>query len=95
MKKTYLCGAITKIGVEQAATNFERMEKLIPKGYEVVNPMKLPHNHDKSWSSYMRECICELVKCDAIVIDSNWRESKGAMLEREIAIQLGLKRFYL
>lgn len=33
---------------------------------EVVNPCNLPHEHDKTWESYMVECLNSLDTVDAI-----------------------------
>ena len=94
MGKVYISGRITGIE-EEAPQLFDKAEvKLLEDGYEVVNPMKLNHQHDKSWHSYMREDIKALCDCDTIYMLSNWKESKGAIIEMEIACHLGLKVIY-
>ena len=92
--KYYISGKIT--GIEKDAEKmFENAEKaLLSKGYEVVNPFKLDHNHDKSWHSYMRVDIKALCDCDSIYMLSNWTESKGAIIEHTIAMYLGLRVVY-
>jgi hypothetical protein len=95
MKKIYLCGAITSIGIESASRNFEAMEREVPSGVAFINPMKLPHNHDKEWHSYMRECIVELMWCNTIMVHFNYKKSKGAMLEVSIAKELGMEIIWL
>lgn len=55
-----------------------------------MNPLTLPHSHDKSWHSYMREDIKALCDCDAIYMLANWRDSRGARIEFEIADHLEL-----
>jgi Asp-tRNA(Asn)/Glu-tRNA(Gln) amidotransferase A subunit family amidase len=97
MKKPriYIAGKITGLPIEEAKAKFKRAECFfIDNGYEVVNPMELPHDHDKSWESYMRECIAALVTCDSIALLENYRNSKGALLEFEIALRLDFKQFY-
>lgn len=90
--KTYISGPITGLPIEQARKNFADAEaRLKSAGMEVVNPMTLPHDHDKTWRSYMIECISELVKCDAIFMLHGWKNSKGARLELHIAKSLNLK----
>jgi len=59
-------------------------------GYNPVNPHLLPDNHDKSWSSYMKECIKALIKCDFVFVLDDWKHSKGALREVFIASFLGL-----
>lgn len=92
--KIYISGKIT--GIEDEAYKlFEIAEnKLKLDGYEVVNPMKLPHNHDKSWEAYMKECIVALMSCDTIYMLSNYYRSKGAFLEIALAKELRIKVIY-
>lgn len=93
-KKIYISGQIT--GIEETAyTLFLNAEvELKAQKHEVVNPMTLNHNHDKSWHSYMKEDIKALCDCDEIYMLSNWTESKGAIIEHTIAMVLGLKVKY-
>jgi hypothetical protein len=89
-RKIYISGKIT--GIEKYAFEiFESVEKeLIKKGYEVTNPMKLPHNHDKSYESYMKEDLKALLECDEIYLLNNWHESNGAIIEFKIASTCGI-----
>lgn len=90
--KVYILGKITGLDYKVAYGNFEMVEKALKaKGFAVVNPMKLPHNHDKSWESYMKECIPQLVQCDLVYKLDNWQQSKGARLEQAIAYNLKIK----
>lgn len=84
-KRIYISGKIS--GMEEKAFElFEEAEMLLHTyGYEVINPMKLPHNHDKQWHSYMREDIKALCECDAIYMLRNWKDSRGAQIEFELA----------
>jgi len=90
--KVYICGKITNLPGYMARHYFAKVEKMLKDlGYEPINPMNLPHNHSKSWEDYMKECIAALVQCDAIYLMGNWYDSKGAILEYDIAKQLGLE----
>jgi hypothetical protein len=92
--KIYISGKITGIE-EEAAHIFESASSLLQiQGYEIINPMTLPHNHDKSWESYMREDLKALLDCDSIYMLNGWNDSKGANLEYHIAISLGLEVIY-
>ena len=94
MSKIYISGKITGIESE-ALLLFAKAEKeLQSKGHETVNPMALNHNHDKTWHSYMKEDIKALCDCDTIYMLANWRDSKGAIIEMEIANMIGLKVIY-
>lgn len=93
--KIYISGKITGIE-EQARELFSKAENDIREaGHEPVNPMTLPHNHDKSWQSYMKEAIKAMCDCDAIYMLSNWEKSKGAIIERRIADYLGLEYYII
>jgi hypothetical protein len=90
----YISGKIT--GDEDIAFEiFERTEIWLSQGgYQVINPMKLPHRHDRTWQSYMREDIEALVKCDSIYMLHGWQKSKGACIEHSLAESIGLNIRY-
>jgi len=90
MKRVYIAGRIS--GQEKAAAvRFAAEEEYLRgEGYDPVNPMKLPHRHDKRWTSYMRESLRALLDCDAIWLLDDWEDSPGARLERELAARLGM-----
>jgi len=87
----YIAGKVS--GIEnEARVHFKRAEiKLKLQGYQVINPMELEHDHDKTWKSYMRDCIIAMMRADAIYLLPNWRESKGARIEVQLAHNLGIK----
>jgi hypothetical protein len=88
--KIYISGKIS--GMEaQASTLFTNAEKMLKaKGFEPVNPMKLPHQHGKTWECFMREDIAALLQCQAIYMLHNWQQSKGAVLEYILAMHLDM-----
>lgn len=88
--RIYISGKIT------GTTDFEQRfgeaeQRLINQGHEVVNPVNLPHEHDKRWHSYMKECLKYMLDCDAIYMLSNWMQSEGAIIERAIADSLNIR----
>ena len=87
MTRCYIAGAVT------GTTDFK--ERFGVAEWEVaclemtpINPVDLPHKHNKSWESYMKECIVALLKCDCIFLLEGWEKSKGAIMEFEIAASL-------
>lgn len=91
----YISGKITGLPEEEARGLFkEAFNKLMDSGFRPVNPMDLVHEHDLSWQSYMREDLIALLKCDAIYMLKNWAGSRGAKIEHQLAVDLGLKIFY-
>lgn len=89
MKKImYISGKITGIEKEAPAL-FEAAEKeVIEMGFEPLNPMKLPSDHDRTWNSYMKECLAALRECDEVYMLDNWHMSKGALIEAKLAHSL-------
>lgn len=89
----YISGPIT--GVKNAKKNFIEAEKELRKRHgeyvKIINPFKIAGREKcKTWSDFMRLDIAELVKADAIYMLKGADNSKGAMLERDIAKNLEL-----
>jgi len=94
MKTVYLAGAIA--GVNNYKEIFGYWERcLLQNGHEVVNPCKLPHDHDKKWRLFMNEDIIALVACDSIAMIPGWHDSKGARVEHSLALGLDMEVIYL
>lgn len=88
--RIYISGPIT--GTEDYNQRFEAVEKNLKSiGFDVVNPLKLVHNHGKTYDEFMKVDIQELLKCDAIYMLDNWIQSKGSSIEYFIARSLGIK----
>jgi len=91
--KIYISGAITND--PDYLAKFDRVEKhLTALNFEVVNPTKLQHDHNKSYKNYMKEDIRELLNCDAIFMIYGWDKSAGAKLEKKVADACGLEAIY-
>ena len=92
--KIYISGKIS--GIENKAFEiFEMAEKELQlRGFKTINPMKLDHDHDKTWDSYIKEDIKHLLECNSIYMLNNWNDSKGATIEHSIAILLDYKIEY-
>ena len=93
MKKCYIAGKIT--GTTDFKERFAKAEQEVAyMGLCPVNPVTLPHEHDKSWNSYMKECISALMGCGAIYMLQGWLHSDGARLERSIADSVGMEIYF-
>jgi hypothetical protein len=92
-EKIYISGKITGLDYQETFENFERLENmLIERGYDVVNPMKLcPKNDSWDWVDYMKEDLGALMRCNAIFLMDNWKDSLGARCEYLVAKEMGLK----
>lgn len=95
-KKIYIAGQISKLPIEKTTKKFKRAEdKLSKLGYETINPLLVsPYHVDKDWNDYMSDCLRELFKCNAIYMLNNWKDSQGARIEHDVAINMGIEVIY-
>lgn len=92
VKKIYIAGKIGGLPDAEYKSNFEQAKIECERmGFTPVSPVDLPHEHDQSWSSYMKEDIRELTKCDAVYALRNWIDSPGARIEIRIANDLKIE----
>ena len=91
-KKIYISGKITGLSEEEAANNFFAGEfQILKEGNIPVNPLKIiPYEDGLTWNDYMRADIKELVDCNEILMLPNYKDSRGALLELDIAIRMEL-----
>lgn len=104
-KSIYLAGPMTGLP-EFNYPNFYRVENNIGHAWRVLNParmdgidttgMKGLHSEVPEFclkAAMKRNChaICE---CDAIYMLKGWEKSRGAMVEFQLAIYLGLEIHY-
>ena len=89
IKKCYIAGKIGSLPESEYKEKFAKAKKKVIKMFlDPVNPVELPHLHDHSWESYMKEDLAELLKCDYLYACKDWRESKGATIEVNLALAL-------
>lgn len=82
MKTIYIAGKITGLPMDEVKQKFQVAEDhFTSKGYQVINPLKLEHNHDKSWASYMMACLQALIPCDEVAALHDHYASPGAIIE--------------
>ena len=65
-------------------------------GHTVVNPAEkqCEGNPNMNWADYMRLDIVAMMECDTIIMLPGWAGSRGARLERCIALELGFAVLY-
>lgn len=95
MTTVYIAGKIGGLDYFEAYSNFHKAEiELSLKNFVSINPMKLPHLHDRSWKSYMKEDLRALKECDALYALDNWQDSRGARIEVWFAKRYGKAIIY-
>jgi hypothetical protein len=90
--KVYISGPIT--GIKNLNKElFDLCEKVLVDNYHIaLNPLKaVPFKDNKTYGQYMREDLKNLLECDAIIMLSDWRKSKGATLELKVAQMCGMR----
>lgn len=83
--KIYLAGPMS--GIEELnypAFNAEA-KRLRDLGHEVENPAENPVPPCGSWTGYMRMALRQLVDCECVALLPGWTDSKGAVIERNLA----------
>lgn len=108
MKKIYISGKMTGLK-DYGFNNFIKAEEYLIKNYsnldiEIVNPIYISKNikelvnkelNEIDRKVFLKEDIKQLVDCDVIALLPNYKDSEGALLERLIAIKLGIDVIYL
>jgi|JI9StandDraft_1071089.scaffolds.fasta_scaffold377901_1 nucleoside 2-deoxyribosyltransferase len=92
MTRAYIAGPISGLPNGNRAAFDQAAARLMLAGYSVVNPHDINAPYpNPTWSEAMRRDIKVMVDCDVIILLPGWGRSRGALLERQIAIALGLR----
>lgn len=90
MNRIYIAGAMTG----HPDLNYPEFHKVAKQlralGYHVENPAENPEPPCGSWVGYMRMSVKQIADCDEIHLLRGWSQSRGASIERRLAIDLGL-----
>lgn len=88
--RVYIAGKISGLNYEEVCDKFEKAEKKLKNFGIVINPCKIvPEECD--WDTAMDICLSALAKCDTIYLLTDWKESKGARIEKAKAEELGIQ----
>lgn len=88
--KVYISGKITGLPIEEVEGNFYNVQnRLEEAGFKVVNPLNNGLSINDKWEHHMKADIKLLMECNTIYLLSNWKESRGATIERNLAVSLG------
>jgi hypothetical protein len=93
----YLSGSISKRDFNEAFDHFKRVEKYFDQQKsQTYNPVILgAPDKDFTWEKLMRLAVTSmLIKCDKICMLEGWQNSKGAVIERSLALTLGMEVIY-
>ena len=92
-ERIYISGPMTGIKDNNRELFEKARIKLDKEGFDTVNPldMDMPENEGLTYQQRLRFDIRALTYCDSIYMLPGWKQSKGAMLEYNVAVSLGLK----
>ena len=93
--KVYIAGKV--IGLEKAEI-FKKFNKSVSQlkkqGCVTMSPAVLVSNEGFEHSDYMHVCFAMIDVCDAVYMQKNWRDSKGARMELQYARSLKKRILY-
>lgn len=93
--KVYIAGKITGLEEAEVLKKFnESVSQLKKQGCIVMSPAVLASNGGFGHSDYMHVCFAMIDVCDAIYMQKDWRDSKGARMELQYARKFKKKIFY-
>ncbi|MBB6131354.1 DUF4406 domain-containing protein [Mucilaginibacter lappiensis] len=88
----YISGKITGLPMQEVTDKFIKAEQYLYKaGFrEIINPVFLDHSANKTedHDQYMKTDIKSMMDCNTIYVLPCWKDSKGAKIELQLAIQL-------
>lgn len=92
--RIYVAGPMTGLPKLNFPAFHSAAARLRAAGHTVVNPAEINSDSPKSWCECMRADIPALCTCDTIYMLPGFESSRGARLERHIAIELGMTVIY-
>ncbi|NIF51427.1 DUF4406 domain-containing protein [Burkholderia sp. Ax-1724] len=92
--RIYVAGPMTGIPDLNFPAFHAAAARLRAEGHEVINPAEINADPTAAWAACMRADIRELVTCEAIYLLPGFEDSRGARLERHIAVELGMTILY-
>lgn len=92
MKKVYIAGPMTGLPEFNKPAFHAKADELLEEGFTVLNPAILPDGLEHH--EYMQICLPMVQVSDAIYMLSGWESSKGALMEHDLAMDIGLSVTY-
>ena len=93
-RTAYLAGKVTGLPMADVKGKFHNFAaQLMSMGYHVVEPIGVSDD-TRTWDDAVRTDIKKMLECDEVHLLPDWQDSKGAQLERDIALRLGMQVVY-
>lgn len=88
--RAYVAGPMTGLPDFNFPAFHAAAKALRDRGFEVENPAENEAPPCGSWLAYMRMAVVQVSKVDTLVLLPGWEKSKGARVEFNLAVGLGL-----
>lgn len=89
----YISGPMTGLPEYNYPAFIKAKKMLEEKGYVVLSPHEAPKS--ESWEGYMRHDLKLVCDSHVICMLPGWKKSRGALLEKLVADNLGLDVWFL
>lgn len=86
----YLAGPMTGLPDSNYPAFNAAAAELRANGWTVENPAECLLAEDAEWHDFMRSGITQLMRCRHVVMLPGWEKSRGATIERALALQLDI-----
>lgn len=94
--KIYIAGKVSGMRIDECTMKFGIAQKLIEaQGHEAVNPLQIVNDWHATWPNAMKKCLAALMECDAIYPLPCALDSRGAMIELDLARKLEIPLYKL
>lgn len=93
--KLYIAGPMSGLPDFNYPAFHRAAEQLEAAGYEVENPATNVVEGTASWLAYMRLSLVQISKVYGIALLPGWADSKGARIESDLGLALGLPVRYV
>lgn len=89
-KRVYLSGPITNTKNYKGLFMFAEELAVLDDAEQIYNPAaQIPSS--SSWEQAMHRCLSEITNYDTVVMLPGWNVSRGARLERDVALACGMR----
>lgn len=93
--KVYISGKISGLPIEEVKRKFHNAASLLESlELQPVNPLENGLDDGSTWAQHMGRDIEMLLGCDGILMLDNWKQSRGAEIERLVAKKMEMYILY-
>lgn len=93
--KVYISGKVSGLPIEEVKRKFHNAASLLDSlDLRPVNPLENGLQEGATWAQHMGKDIEMLLGCDGILMLDNWKQSRGAEIERMIAKKMDMCILY-